>query len=153
MWNGGFNRAMFSDCTVTPRGAIMQLTFRPLTESNIFLLDLFMSHQRDHKDRLHILDVSPSCISSSNHQAVLFHFMSSQQHTDWWLLITVMHTLMDVLNMHLIPNCERGRDLQATLIQSARRVEGRKHFGCSLLLSFYYDAGFLDFSSLGDYSQ
>lgn len=64
-----------------------------------------------------------------------------------------MHTLMDVLNMHLIPNCERGRDLQVTLIQSVRRVEGGKHFGCSLLLSFYYDAGFLDFSSLGDYSQ
>lgn len=56
--------------------------------------------------------------------------------------------------MHLIPNCEGGGgDLRATLIQSERRVEGNNTLWMFLLLSFYYDAGFLDFSLLGGDAQ
>lgn len=69
-------------------------------------------------------------------------------------LNTVMRTLMDVLNMHLIPNCE-GREGSASYSDSecVRRVEGNNTLWMFLLLSFYYDAGFLDFSLLGDDSQ
>lgn len=63
-----------------------------------------------------------------------------------------MRTLMDVLNMHLILNSEGG-NLQATLIQSVRRVEENDTLWMFLTSFFYYDAGFLDFSLLGDGSQ
>lgn len=100
------------------------------------------NHKEACRDRLHIHDINPACVFSCIHQAVLFHC-----HHNTTLIAeinTVMRTLMDVSSTHLIPNCEGGRGgLWAALIQSERRND------TLWMLSFYYDAGFLEFSLLG----
>lgn len=145
---GGIKQSHVSDCIVTPTSssAPLQLLFWRLSCQAA-------SQPQSSWLRLHIHDIW--------HQSLLyFHFtppaflpLSTRLccfticHHNNTLIAennTVMRTLMDVLNMHLIPNCEGG-DLWATLIQSERIVEGNNTLWMLLLLSLLLWCWFLRF--------
>lgn len=142
----------------------MHLTCRPLTRSDIFLCALHLhltfcqveqcrKPQRrllrqtllpQHQSQIHSPHTA-SCVSSSIHQAVLFHCHPTN--TLIADINAVTHTSMDVLNLHLILN-SGGGGVPHTLTDGGRRVRGDGTLWmCSL--SFYSDAGFLDFSFTG----
>lgn len=148
---GGIQQSHVSDCTVTPRRRASHAVdlsssdpFRhPLVLSPAPLTFCQVEQCRNHKqacwDRLHIHDIRhqsqphfpphPSCVSSSFHQAVLFHCHPTN--TLIAEINTVMRTLMDVLNMHLILNSEGGGICKLLWFRVWGEWRKMIHFGCS----------------------